>query len=185
MKFASYLVKGQPSYGVIREDGSVVDLRSRIGQDFPSLLVLLQCGAISVAREAAEVLVVPGGRDGGEDAGGRVGARGVGLASCSSGAAAEAGGSGAEQRDRAAAVGPDALLASSSFDLFVLVVAAAAGSGGGRHRARDRKPSPPDADSAADAPLPPALLAAAAGLRHAAARLASGRMLSRLRLPSR
>lgn len=54
MKFASYLVKGQPSYGVIREDGSVVDLRSRIGQDFPSLLILLQCDATSVAREAAE-----------------------------------------------------------------------------------------------------------------------------------
>lgn len=54
MKFASYTVQGQPSYGVIRQDGSVVDLRTRIGQDYPSLLVLLQCGAVDVAREVAE-----------------------------------------------------------------------------------------------------------------------------------
>lgn len=51
MKFASYTVKGQPSYGVIRDDGSVVDLYSRIGQDYQSLLVLLQCGAVDTARE--------------------------------------------------------------------------------------------------------------------------------------
>lgn len=54
MKFASYTVQGQPSYGVIRQDGSVVDLCTRIGQDYPSLLVLLQCGAVDVAREVAE-----------------------------------------------------------------------------------------------------------------------------------
>lgn len=53
MKFASYTVNGQSSYGVIRDDGSVVDLRARIGQDYPSLLVLLQCGAIETAREVA------------------------------------------------------------------------------------------------------------------------------------
>ncbi len=53
MKFASYIVNGQSSYGVIRDDGSVVDLRARIGQDYPSLLVLLQSGAIETAREAA------------------------------------------------------------------------------------------------------------------------------------
>ncbi len=54
MKFASYTVNGQASYGVIREDGSVVDLRQRIGQDYPSLLVLLQCDALQTAREVAE-----------------------------------------------------------------------------------------------------------------------------------
>jgi len=54
MKFASYTVNGQASYGVIRADGTVVDLRVRIGQDYPSLLVLLQRGAMEVAREAAE-----------------------------------------------------------------------------------------------------------------------------------
>ena len=54
MKFASYTVNGQASYGVLRSDGSVVDLRKRIGQDYPSLLVLLQRGAIEVAREVAE-----------------------------------------------------------------------------------------------------------------------------------
>ncbi len=54
MKFASYTINDQASYGVLRSDGSVVDLRKRIGQDYPTLLVLLQRGAIEVAREVAE-----------------------------------------------------------------------------------------------------------------------------------
>jgi len=54
MKFVSYTVKGQASYGVLRDDGSVVDLGSRIGQDYPSLLVLLQRGELDAARLVAE-----------------------------------------------------------------------------------------------------------------------------------
>jgi 2-keto-4-pentenoate hydratase/2-oxohepta-3-ene-1,7-dioic acid hydratase in catechol pathway len=54
MKFASYVVNGQASYGVIRGDGSVVDLRNRIGQDYPSLLALLQSGAIESAHEIVD-----------------------------------------------------------------------------------------------------------------------------------
>lgn len=54
MKFVSYTVKGQASYGVLRDDGSVVDLGSRIGQDYPSLLVLLQRGELNAARLVAE-----------------------------------------------------------------------------------------------------------------------------------
>jgi len=56
MKFVSYTVKGQASYGVIRTDGSVIDLRARIGQDYPSLLTLLQCGAIGAARQVVEAV---------------------------------------------------------------------------------------------------------------------------------
>jgi 2-keto-4-pentenoate hydratase/2-oxohepta-3-ene-1,7-dioic acid hydratase in catechol pathway len=58
MKLASYLINGQASYGVIRADGSVVDLRNRIGQDYRSLLSLLQCGAIESAREAADAAAI-------------------------------------------------------------------------------------------------------------------------------
>lgn len=54
MKFASYTVQGQSSYGVIRPDGSVIDLRARIGQDYPTLLTVLQCSALDLAREVAD-----------------------------------------------------------------------------------------------------------------------------------
>lgn len=54
MKFASYIVHGQASYGVIRADGSVVDLRTRIGQDYPTLLTLLKAGALDTARAISE-----------------------------------------------------------------------------------------------------------------------------------
>ncbi len=51
MKLASYLLKGRPSYGIIRPDGGVLDLASRIGQAYPTLLALLQGNAIDVARK--------------------------------------------------------------------------------------------------------------------------------------
>ena len=51
LKFASYQVQGRPSYGVIRADGGVVDLASRLGATYPTLLSLLQQQAWGVARE--------------------------------------------------------------------------------------------------------------------------------------
>jgi len=57
MKLASYMVNGQPSYGVIRPDGGVLDLTSRIGQAYPSLLVLLQRDGLDAARQIVDAHV--------------------------------------------------------------------------------------------------------------------------------
>ena len=54
MKLASYLVQGNPSYGVIRTDGGVLDLASRLGQTYPTLLTLLQCNGLETARKLAQ-----------------------------------------------------------------------------------------------------------------------------------
>ncbi len=54
MKFASYMVQECPSYGVIRADGGVLDLASRMGQDYPSLLALLQGDGLAAARNIAD-----------------------------------------------------------------------------------------------------------------------------------
>lgn len=51
MKLASYLVHGRPSYGIIRPEGGVLDLASRIGQTYPSLLALLQGDGMDAARK--------------------------------------------------------------------------------------------------------------------------------------
>jgi 2-keto-4-pentenoate hydratase/2-oxohepta-3-ene-1,7-dioic acid hydratase in catechol pathway len=51
MKLASYLVRGQPSFGSV-VDGGIVDLRRRLGAEFPSLRSVLQQGALEWARAA-------------------------------------------------------------------------------------------------------------------------------------
>ena len=42
MKLASYLVNGQSHYGVIQPNGDVIDLSTKIGQQYASLLQLIQ-----------------------------------------------------------------------------------------------------------------------------------------------
>ncbi len=54
MKLASYLVQGNPSYGVIRTDGGALDLASRLGQTYPTLLALLQRNGLEAARKLAQ-----------------------------------------------------------------------------------------------------------------------------------
>ena len=51
MRIASYLHRGAASYGVL-VGGGVVDLRRRIGERYPSLLALLEGGALEAARAA-------------------------------------------------------------------------------------------------------------------------------------
>jgi 2-keto-4-pentenoate hydratase/2-oxohepta-3-ene-1,7-dioic acid hydratase in catechol pathway len=53
MRIATYTHKGNQSYGVVTKDG-IVDLGKRIGGKYPSLLRLLEGGALSEARRAAE-----------------------------------------------------------------------------------------------------------------------------------
>jgi 2-keto-4-pentenoate hydratase/2-oxohepta-3-ene-1,7-dioic acid hydratase in catechol pathway len=52
MKIASYSHRGTPSYGAITA-GGVVDLKPRLGERYPSLLALLEGGALDAARRAA------------------------------------------------------------------------------------------------------------------------------------
>ena len=53
MKIASYLHRGTRSYGVVAGDG-IVDLRRRIGERYPTLLALLEDGALDAARQAVQ-----------------------------------------------------------------------------------------------------------------------------------
>ncbi len=53
MKIATYIEGGRQSYGVVAKDG-IVDLGRRIGARHPSLLKLLEAGALDAARRAAE-----------------------------------------------------------------------------------------------------------------------------------
>jgi 2-keto-4-pentenoate hydratase/2-oxohepta-3-ene-1,7-dioic acid hydratase in catechol pathway len=53
MRIATYTHKGNQSYGVVTKDG-IVDLGTRIGGKYPSLLRLLEGGALSEAKHAAE-----------------------------------------------------------------------------------------------------------------------------------
>ena len=53
MKIASYLHRGTRSYGVVEGDG-IVDLRRRIGERYPTLLALLEGGALDAARQAVQ-----------------------------------------------------------------------------------------------------------------------------------
>ena len=52
MKLVSYSYRGQNSYGVLRTDGGIVDLASRIGQNYPTLLQLVQKNGYAAAQEA-------------------------------------------------------------------------------------------------------------------------------------
>lgn len=52
MKLVSYIHQGQNSYGVWHADGGILDLASRIGQDYPTLLQLVQKNAYAAAVQA-------------------------------------------------------------------------------------------------------------------------------------
>ena len=54
MKLASYQVQGRSSYGLILTDGKVVDLSTRIGETYPTLLSLIQKQGWKAAYEIAE-----------------------------------------------------------------------------------------------------------------------------------
>ena len=53
MKLASYLVNGQSHYGVIQPNGDVIDLSTKIGQEYASLLQLVQKNGFEAARAVA------------------------------------------------------------------------------------------------------------------------------------
>ena len=53
MKIATYRQGGRTGYGVVT-DGGIVDLTRRIGERYPSLIKLLEGGALDAARRAAE-----------------------------------------------------------------------------------------------------------------------------------
>ena len=50
MKLASYLVGGQSHYGVIQPNGDVIDLSTKIGKEYSSLLQLIQKNGFEAAR---------------------------------------------------------------------------------------------------------------------------------------
>ena len=52
MKLVSYTHQGKNSYGVLRSDGGIVDLASRIGQTYPTLLQLVQKNGYAAAQQA-------------------------------------------------------------------------------------------------------------------------------------
>jgi 2-keto-4-pentenoate hydratase/2-oxohepta-3-ene-1,7-dioic acid hydratase in catechol pathway len=52
MKLVSYTHEGKSSYGVLRVDGGIVDLASRIGQTYPTLLQLVQKNGYAAAQQA-------------------------------------------------------------------------------------------------------------------------------------
>lgn len=52
MKLVSYTHQGKNSYGVLRTDGGIVDLASRIGQVYPTLLQLIQKNGYAAAQQA-------------------------------------------------------------------------------------------------------------------------------------
>jgi 2-keto-4-pentenoate hydratase/2-oxohepta-3-ene-1,7-dioic acid hydratase in catechol pathway len=53
MKLATYTHRGAPSYGAVTANG-IVDLSKRLGGKYPSLLALLEKGALEEARRAIE-----------------------------------------------------------------------------------------------------------------------------------
>ncbi len=52
MKLVSYIHQGKNSYGAVHADGGIVDLVSRIGQDYPTLLQLVQNNGYASAERA-------------------------------------------------------------------------------------------------------------------------------------
>jgi 2-keto-4-pentenoate hydratase/2-oxohepta-3-ene-1,7-dioic acid hydratase in catechol pathway len=52
MKLVSYTHQGKHSYGVLHADGGIVDLASRIGQLYPTLLQLVQKNGYAAAQQA-------------------------------------------------------------------------------------------------------------------------------------
>lgn len=53
VKLASYQYQGRVSYGIVVDDGGVVDLSSRIGTTYPTLLSLIQKQGWDAARQIA------------------------------------------------------------------------------------------------------------------------------------
>ncbi len=53
MKIASYMHRGERSYGIV-SSGGIIDLGKRIGGKYPTLLALLEKDALDEARRAAE-----------------------------------------------------------------------------------------------------------------------------------
>lgn len=54
MKLCSYTLIDEPSYGLMLDNGGIVDLKRRIGNRFPTLLLLLQGKGLDFARQAAK-----------------------------------------------------------------------------------------------------------------------------------
>lgn len=50
MKLVSYIHQGKNSYGALRGDGGIVDLASRLGPEYPTLLQLVQKNAYATAQ---------------------------------------------------------------------------------------------------------------------------------------
>lgn len=54
MKFCSYTVPSGNSYGLLLDNGGIVDLKRRIGDRFPNLLRLLQAQSLDLARQTSQ-----------------------------------------------------------------------------------------------------------------------------------
>ena len=52
MKLCSYLLSGQPRWGAAHASGGIIDLSARLSK-YPTLLSLVQAGAVDAARDAA------------------------------------------------------------------------------------------------------------------------------------
>ena len=54
MKYLSYSYQGRHSYGVLRDDQTIVDLGSRLGADYPTLLQLVRKNGWETARKLVQ-----------------------------------------------------------------------------------------------------------------------------------
>ena len=54
MKFCSYTIPSRSSYGVMLDDGGIVDLGRRLGDRYPTLLRLLQADGVADARQCVQ-----------------------------------------------------------------------------------------------------------------------------------
>jgi 2-keto-4-pentenoate hydratase/2-oxohepta-3-ene-1,7-dioic acid hydratase in catechol pathway len=54
MKFCSYTIGSGSSYGVMLDDGGIVDLGRRLGSRYPTLLAMLQADDLAAGRRAAQ-----------------------------------------------------------------------------------------------------------------------------------
>lgn len=59
MRIASYQIRGQASYGLIQSDGGVIDLFSRIGSAYPTLLTLIQKKGWGAAQDIGQKIKTP------------------------------------------------------------------------------------------------------------------------------
>ena len=55
MKLCSYEHDGRTRYGVVHHDGGIVDLSARLGDRYPTLLKLVEAGAIDAVRAHLDV----------------------------------------------------------------------------------------------------------------------------------